>query len=81
MNLTKLLTVVTQNTLIFSLIVHQYHTKMLDINVKYRIAEKTCYFFIDLLLVFQKDLMIYIQTNWAINNIHEKNIVFFKKGR
>ena len=36
-------------------------------------------FFIDLLLVFQKDLMICIQTNWAINNIYEKNIFCLKR--
>ena len=58
MNLTKLLTVSTKKTLIFSKMVDQIHKKKLEIEVKNRIPIKTSRYFIDLQQIFQRHLVI-----------------------
>ena len=52
---------------------------MLEINVKYKIAIKTSYYPIDLLLVFQKYLTFSNYSNEAFNIVIERDIDFLKK--
>ena len=70
--------VVTKKTLIVSKMVYQIHTKMLEKNVQYRVAVKTSYYFIDLLLVFQNYLIFGKDSNYAFNSVYEKSIDFLK---
>ena len=54
---------------------------MLEINVKSKVAMKRCYHSIDLLLIFQKYLVICNEFNEAFNSIYLKNIDFLIKGQ
>ena len=56
-------------------------TKMLDINVNNRIPMKTSWYFIGLLLVFKKDLVICNDSNYASLVFAIKYIDFLKNGR
>ena len=58
--------------------VYQIRSKMLEKNVEYRIAVKTSYYFIDLLLVFQNYLIFGKDSNNAFNRVYENNIDFLK---
>ena len=69
---------VTKKTFIVSTMVYQIRTKMLEKNVQYRIAVKTSYYFIDLLLVFQNYLIFGKDSNNAFNRVYENNIDFLK---
>ena len=59
MNLTKLKKVFTKQTLIFSNMFDYILTKMLKINVNNRIPMKTSWYFTDLQIIFQKNLVIW----------------------
>ena len=54
---------------------------MFEINIQYRIVLKTHYYFIDLLLVFQKYMIVCNESNYAFNSVYYKNIDFLKNGR
>ena len=54
---------------------------MLEINVKYRVAKKTSCFSIDLMLIFQKYLVICNESNKIVNSTYQNNIDFLKNGR
>ena len=56
MSLTKLPTVFTKTPLIFSKMIDNTHTEVLEINVKYRFAVKPRHYSIGLLLIFQNTL-------------------------
>ena len=58
MNLTKLLTVLTKKTLIFSKTVDKNLTHILEFNVKNRIPMKTSWYINDLQIIFQKNIVI-----------------------
>ena len=74
MSLTKLRTVSTKRTLIISRMIDKFDTKSLEINVEYKIAKKTSYYSIHLLLAFQKELIICNDSNYALNSVYYKNI-------
>ena len=53
---------------------------MLEINVKYRVAKKTSCYSIDLMLIFQKYLVICNESNKLVNSFYQNNIDFLKNG-
>ena len=55
--------------------------KMLPINAKYRVAKKTSFYSIDLLLTSQKYHVISRSSNKIVNSTYQKNIDFLKNGR
>ena len=63
MILTKLVTMLTKEAMIFSTMVDEIHTKFLAINVKYRYAMKRSFFSLDVLLILQKYLVIFNDSN------------------
>ena len=71
----------TKKTLIISKSSDKFDTKTLEINVQYKIAEKTSYYSIDLLLAFQKELIICKVSNYALYSVYEINIDFFTTVR
>ena len=59
-------------------------TKLLEINVKYRVAKKKSFFSIDLLLLIPeryKYLVISSGSNKVFNSVYKNNIGFLKNGR
>ena len=70
MTLTKLVTMLTKEAMIFSKMVDEIHTKFLAINVKYSVAMKRSFYFLDLLLFFQKYLVICNNSNNASNSVN-----------
>ena len=69
-SLTTLLTLLTKKTLIFSTLVDQIPTKMLKIKVENGIPMKTSLYFIDLHLVFKKNLVICNDSNEAFKTVY-----------
>ena len=63
MTLTKLVTMLTKEAIIFSEMVDQIHIKFLEIHVKYNDAMKTSFYSSDLLSSFQKYLVICKDSN------------------
>ena len=54
---------------------------MLPINVKYRVAKKTSFYSIDLMLISQKYHVISRSANKIVNSAYQNNIDFLKNGR
>ena len=60
---------------------------MLEINVKYRVAERASCYSIDLMLIFQKHLVIsssstlFYDSNYTFYSVYLNNIDFFKNSR
>ena len=81
MTVTTLLTVFTKEHCFSKKNLDWIRTKMLEINVKYRVAKKTCFSSIDLLLFSQIYLVIYSGSNKVVNSVYKNNIDFLKNGR
>ena len=79
MTLTKLVTMLTKEAMIFSKMVDEIHTKFLAINVKYSVAMKRSFYSLDLLLIFQKYLVNCNDSNYVFNSVNEKNNDFLQK--
>ena len=80
MTVTTLLTVFTKKHC-FLKNLDWIRTKMLEINVKYRVAKKTSCYSIDLMLIYQKYLVISKNSNKLVDNVFLNNIDFLKNGR
>ena len=81
MTVTTLLTVFTKEHCFSKKNLDWIRTKMLETNVKYRVAKKTSFFSIDLLLFSQIYLVISSGSNKVVNSVYKNNIDFLKNGR
>ena len=81
MTVTTLVTVFTKEHCFSKKNMDWICTKMLEINVKYRVAKKKSFFSIDLLLFSQIYLVISSGSNKVFNSVYKNNIDFLKNGR
>ena len=61
---------ISKKALIFSKMAAYILTKMVEINVHNKIAMKTSRYFIDLQLVFKKNIVICNNSNYAFNSVY-----------
>ena len=71
----------TKKTLIISKSNDKFDTKTLEINVQYKIAKKTSYYSINLMLVFEKEPIVCKDSNYALYSVYQNNIDFFTTVR